>query len=98
MKYNKFFLFVLPLFLSLLFYGCSDTPSEEPPTLTVKEKNITFEAGQSQRSISITTNIDSWTFAIQPDAKDWLSAIKSGNNLIISVKENTEMDSRVSDR
>ena len=94
MKYNKFFLFVLPLFLSLLFYGCSDTPSEEPPTLTVKEKNITFEAGQSQRSISITTNIDSWTFAIQPDAKDWLSAIKSGNNLIISVKENTEMESR----
>ena len=94
MKYSKFFLFILPLFFSFLFYGCSDTPSEEPPTLTVKEKKVTFEAGQSQRSISITTNIDSWTFAVQPEANDWLNVIKSGNSLVIVVKENTEMDSR----
>jgi hypothetical protein len=94
MKHSKIFLFILPLFFSFLFYGCSDTSSEEPPTLTVKEKKVTFEAGQSQRSISITTNIDSWTFTVQPEAKDWLSAIKSGNSLVIAVKENTEMDSR----
>jgi hypothetical protein len=94
MKHSKFFLFILPLFFSFLFYGCSDTPSEEPPTLTVKEKKVTFEAGKTQRSISIVTNMDSWTFAVQPEAADWLSAIKSGNRLVIVVKENTEMDSR----
>jgi hypothetical protein len=93
MKHSKIFLFILPLFLGL-FYDCSDTSTKEPPTLTVKEKSLTFDAGKTQRSISIVTNVDSWTFAVQPEAADWLSAIKSGNSLVIAVKENTEMESR----
>ncbi len=74
--------------MAFLILSCSDSESKEPPTLSIKGKNITFEATSTQRSVAIVTNVESWSFAVQPDAISWLSASKSGNNLIISVKDN----------
>ena len=57
------------------------------PTLVLSESSVSFDKGVGERTISVTTNQNSW-IASSPQEGDWLSLVQDGNVLKVKVAEN----------
>lgn len=93
MKHSKkiYFLFY---FLIIAFIACSDSETKEPPFLKIDTNSIGMGTAAGEQTISIKTNIENWSVAVNPDASSWLSVSRQGNNLTIKVAENSDADVR----
>lgn len=63
-------------------------------TLSLSSNRITFEAISSPKEVTVTTNKEGWEFVVESGASQWLSSVKNGNTITISVAENIAVASR----
>lgn len=91
---------IIPLFICgivLCLCSCAKEDEFEMPTLVLSESSVSFDKGVGERTISVTTNQNSW-IASSPQEGDWLSLVQDGNVLKVKVAENkmgTERTSHV---
>ncbi len=91
---------IIPLFICgivLCLCSCAKEDEFEMPTLVLSESSVSFDKGVGERTISVTTNQNSW-IAFSPQEGDWLSLVQDGNVLKVKVAENkmgTERTSHV---
>lgn len=81
---------IIPLFICgivLCLCSCAKEDEFEMPTLVLSESSVSFDKGVGERTISVTTNQNSW-IASSPQEGDWLSLVQDGNVLKVKVVEN----------
>lgn len=81
---------IIPLFICgivLCLCSCAKEDEFEMPTLVLSESTVSFDKGVGERTISVTTNQNSW-IASSPQEGDWLSLVQDGNVLKVKVAEN----------
>lgn len=81
---------IIPLFICgivLCLCSCAKEDEFEMPTLVLSESSVSFDKGVGERTISVTTNQNSW-IASSPQEGDWLSLVQDGNVLKVKVAEN----------
>lgn len=89
MGYKKIFINIICILFTLV--GCKETVSEEPfLKLSEKVLNCTQKAGQYE--VKVTSNFD-WKISV-PNDVTWCVATKSGDKLLLDLKENSELDLR----
>lgn len=89
---------IIPLFICgivLCLCSCAKEDEFEMPTLVLSESNVSFDKGVGERTISVTTNQNSW-IASSPQEGDWLSLVQDGNVLKVKVAENKMGTERIS--
>ena len=81
---------IIPLFICgivLCLCSCAKEDEFEMPTLVLSESSVSFDKGVGERTISVTTNQNSW-IASSPQEGDWLSLVQDGNVLKVKAAEN----------
>lgn len=89
---------IIPLFICgivLCLCSCAKEDEFEMPTLVLSESSVSFDKGVGERTISVTTNQNSW-IASSPQEGDWLSLVQDGNVLKVKVAENKMGTERIS--
>lgn len=89
---------IIPLFICgivLCLCSCAKEDEFEMPTLVLSESTVSFDKGVGERTISVTTNQNSW-IASSPQEGDWLSLVQDGNVLKVKVAENKMGTERIS--
>jgi hypothetical protein len=89
---------IIPLFICgivLCLCSCAKEDEFEMPTLVLSESSVSFDKGVGERTISVTTNQNSW-IASSPQEGDWLSLVQYGNVLKVKVAENKMGTERIS--
>ena len=89
---------IIPLFICgivLCLCSCAKEDEFEMPTLVLSESSVSFDKGVGERTISVTTNQNSW-IASSPQEGDWLSLVQDGNVLKVKVVENKMGTERIS--
>lgn len=89
---------IIPLFICgivLCLCSCAKEDEFEMPTLVLSESSVSFDKGVGERTISVTTNQNSW-IASSPQEGDWLSLVQDGNVLKVKVAENKMVTERIS--
>ena len=89
---------IIPLFIYgivLCLCSCAKEDEFEMPTLVLSESSVSFDKGVGERTISVTTNQNSW-IASSPQEGDWLSLVQDGNVLKVKVAENKMGTERIS--
>lgn len=94
---KKVILLLTALTAALFMVSCG---GEEPTpddnvTLTVERTALTFDAVSSKQVVAITAVGATWSGAVAADASSWLSAVKNGDQLDISVAENSSEERRI---
>ena len=89
---------IIPLFICgivLCLCSCAKEDEFEMPTLVLSESSVSFDKGVGERTISVTTNQNSW-IASSPQEGDWLSLVQDGNVVKVKVAENKMGTERIS--
>lgn len=61
----------------------------------VPDSPVEFEANGGEVTVAVTSNLDTWTYSLDPaDAADWLAVEKEGNELKLTAGENTAFTPR----
>lgn len=77
--------------------SCSNADSTLTPSLSIEPRSLTFAAtGNESQQVTVTAeNIASWDFTVSSAAQEWLTAVKSGDNILsISVADNETAEQR----
>lgn len=94
MKRKFITMLMLLLSLGLSFNSCSDDDSPEiKADLTVSPETLQFSALGGNDKVTVSTQLDSWTFTADPTAT-WCTATKVNDTLKIEVEEFAEKTDR----
>jgi len=69
--------------------ACNDKNIQEPPYLSIENTTLNLLAEASSKTISVKTNVESWSASVETNALEWLGAKKQGDELIVTVTENS---------
>ncbi len=90
---KKFLLGMLAIVGLLFVTSCSsdDSSGFEESTLSIQKNEVKFTKDSGKKSIAVTTDATKWS-AI--GSADWIKATRNGNQLEITVSENTSIKAR----
>lgn len=95
MSFKKTIILLFICGIVLCLCSCAKEDEFEMPTLVLSESSVSFDKGVGERTISVTTNQNSW-IASSPQEGDWLSLVQDGNVLKVKVAENKMGTERIS--
>ncbi|KAA6345714.1 hypothetical protein EZS27_006742 [termite gut metagenome] len=98
MKKHVFFWKILAGMLPFLFLGtgCDSASDDLEPFFRISEENqaITLSSEESSQTIAVETNTSEWTVYVSAEGRSWCTAVKDGENMVVSVKKNEGLSKR----